>query len=51
MNLFKDDRGATLVEYALILGFVVIVVVAALTLVGTETNELVDDPNLHSALL
>jgi len=51
MKRLRDDSGATIVEYALILGFVVLVVIVALTLVGVEANELVDDPHLSSALL
>ena len=33
--LYKDEEGQALAEYALILGFVAIVAVAALTLMGT----------------
>ncbi len=50
-NKMKADEGASLVEYALILGFVLIVVLLALTAVGAETNSMVDDPNLSNALL
>ena len=48
--IFRDERGASLVEYALVLGFVVLVALVALTLVGVEANELVDDPVLVNAL-
>jgi Flp pilus assembly pilin Flp len=33
--LYKDEEGQALAEYALILGFVAIVAITALTLVGT----------------
>jgi Flp pilus assembly pilin Flp len=32
---FKDEEGQALAEYALILGFIAIVAITALTLVGT----------------
>ncbi len=33
--LYKDEEGQALAEYALILGFIAIIAVAALTLLGT----------------
>lgn len=32
-----DERGANIVEYAILLVFIVIVTIAALTLIGQET--------------
>jgi Flp pilus assembly pilin Flp len=49
-RFFREERGASLVEYALVLGFVLMVAFVALALVGIETNELVDDPVLVTAL-
>ncbi len=37
-RLFKDERGATAIEYGLILGLMTIAIVAALTSVGSETG-------------
>ena len=36
--LYKDEEGQALAEYALILGFVAIVAITALTLVGTANT-------------
>ena len=36
--LTKDRRGATAIEYGLIVAFVAIVIVAAVTLVGTDLS-------------
>lgn len=38
-NLFFDDEGQGLVEYALILVLIAIVVIAALTFLGKKTND------------
>ncbi len=35
-SLCRDERGATAVEYALILIFVALVIIAGLTLIGTR---------------
>jgi Flp pilus assembly pilin Flp len=40
--LFKDEEGQALAEYALILGFIAIVAVTALTLVGTAITGKLD---------
>jgi hypothetical protein len=37
-----DDRGAALVEYALLLVFIVIVCVIAMTVLGTLTSDGID---------
>ncbi len=34
----RDERGANIVEYAILLVFIVIVTIAALTLIGQETT-------------
>jgi pilus assembly protein Flp/PilA len=38
--LRRDDRGATAVEYGLILVFIAVVIIAGLTLLGTKLNQL-----------
>jgi pilus assembly protein Flp/PilA len=37
---FRDDRGATMVEYALMLALIALVCVIAVTLVGSGANGL-----------
>jgi len=39
-GLRRDERGATAVEYALILIFIALVIIAGLTLLGTKLNQL-----------
>lgn len=34
----KDDEAATMVEYALMLGLIAVVCIAAVTLIGTNAN-------------
>jgi pilus assembly protein Flp/PilA len=38
INAMKNERGQTLVEYALLLVLIAIVVIAAVTLVGQKAN-------------
>ncbi|MDH3730682.1 MAG: hypothetical protein OES13_06125 [Acidimicrobiia bacterium] len=49
-RIFRDDRGAGVVEYAFLLSLVLLIALVALAAVGTETTSLVDDPNLTNAL-
>jgi len=37
-NLIKDDSGATLVEYGLIIALIAIVCIAAITTIGKNMN-------------
>jgi len=37
-DMLVDDRGATAVEYALMLAFIFIVIVSAVAFLGTSTN-------------
>jgi pilus assembly protein Flp/PilA len=39
-SLCRDERGATAVEYGLILIFIAVVIIAGLTLLGTKLNTL-----------
>lgn len=39
INFFKDEEGATMVEYALMLALIAIVCIAAVTIVGTSAKE------------
>jgi pilus assembly protein Flp/PilA len=41
-NLLIKDDGATLVEYALLLALIAVVCVLAITLVGQNTNNLLN---------
>jgi Flp pilus assembly pilin Flp len=34
----RDDRGASLVEYAMLLAFIVLVCLAAMTFLGAQTS-------------
>ena len=39
-SLRRDERGATAVEYGLILVFIAVVIIAGLTLLGAKLNRL-----------
>ena len=39
-KLRRDDRGATAVEYGLMVSLIAIVIIAAVTLVGTNLNNI-----------
>lgn len=36
LDTIKDEAGATAIEYALLGGLIVVVIVAAITLIGTD---------------
>jgi pilus assembly protein Flp/PilA len=38
-NFFKDEEGATAVEYGLMVALIAAVIVAAVTLLGTNTRD------------
>ena len=38
INFFKDEEGATMVEYALMLALIAIVCITAVTAIGTSAN-------------
>lgn len=38
INFFKDEDGATMVEYALMLALIAIVCIVAVRLIGTNAN-------------
>jgi Flp pilus assembly pilin Flp len=46
----REQVGATAVEYALMLALIAVVIVGAVTLLGTNTSELYADPALNDAL-
>ena len=51
MNRFlSDERGANVVEYAIIVGFILLAVIVVLALIGADTNAMIDDPALQSSL-
>ena len=39
-KLFREEVGATAVEYAIMVGLIAIVIIVAVQLIGTNTNEL-----------
>jgi pilus assembly protein Flp/PilA len=39
-NRMKQEKGATAVEYGLMVGLIAVVIIAAVTLLGTELKEL-----------
>jgi pilus assembly protein Flp/PilA len=45
-----SERGATAVEYALMIALIALVVVAAVTLLGQSTNAVYERPELVNAL-
>ena len=38
INFFKDEEGATMVEYALMLALIAIICIGAVTVVGQQAN-------------
>ncbi len=44
-NLLADDSGATAIEYGLIAGLIAVVIVAAITLVGTQLQTVFGNVN------
>ena len=42
-RLFREEEGATAVEYGLMVALIAIVIIAAVTLVGTSLNEVFSD--------
>ena len=45
-----SEDGATAVEYALMIALIALVIVAAVTFLGQETNSLYENPELVTAL-
>lgn len=43
ISFFKDEEGATMVEYALMLALIAIVCIVAVTLIGTNANNVFDN--------
>ena len=41
-RLKSDEKGATAVEYGLMVGLIAVVIIAGVTLLGTELQELFD---------
>lgn len=46
----REQDGATAVEYALMLALIAVVIVGAVTLLGTSTSSTYADPALNGAL-
>jgi Flp pilus assembly pilin Flp len=49
-KLWVRDDGATMMEYALLVALVAVVVIAAVTLIGTNTSTKLSEQDLQSAL-
>jgi pilus assembly protein Flp/PilA len=43
MNFLKDDEGATMVEYAIMVALIAIVSIAVITTLGENVNETFDE--------
>ena len=43
MNFFKDEEGATAVEYGIMVAAIAAVIIAVVILVGSETNRAFDE--------
>ena len=39
IRFFKDEEGATAVEYAIMVALIAVVIIAAVVLVGQKTND------------
>jgi pilus assembly protein Flp/PilA len=42
-RLFKEEKGATAVEYGIMVALIAVVIIAAITVLGTEINEAFTD--------
>ena len=47
INFFKDEEGATMVEYALMLALIAIVCIVAVTAIGTSARDTFDSSAGH----
>jgi pilus assembly protein Flp/PilA len=50
MDRLASERGATAVEYALMIALIALVIVAAVTVLGQETSAVYQTPELVNAL-
>jgi pilus assembly protein Flp/PilA len=50
LKFLKDDRGATMVEYALMIALIALVCIVAVTALGTSVSSKFSDGELTSAL-
>ena len=51
LKWLNREDGANVVEYAIILAFVVVIAIAAVVLIGAETSAKVADPALDGAFM
>jgi Flp pilus assembly pilin Flp len=49
-RVLRDERGATMVEYALMLALITIICFVAVQVLGTSTSSGFANPDLNSAL-
>ena len=47
INFFKDEEGATMVEYALMLALIAIVCITAVQFIGQRANDAFDTAGQH----
>lgn len=50
-NLLRDDRGATMVEYALLIALIALIALVAVTAFGVSVDGLFDQQSLLDALV
>lgn len=50
VRFLQEENGPTAVEYAVMLALIIIVCVAAITTLGTNTSNTFSNPTLNSAL-
>ena len=43
VNFFKDEEGATAVEYAIMVALIAVVIIAAVTFLGTTISDIFSD--------
>lgn len=43
LNMMRDEEGATAIEYGLIAGLIAVVIIAAVTLLGTDLSDTFTD--------
>ena len=43
INFFKDEEGATAVEYGLLVALIAVVIIGAVTAIGTNLNARLND--------
>ena len=50
IRFLKDDKGATIIEYAMMITFIALACIAAVTLLGTSVSGIFSNAELTGAL-